>query len=242
MAKPKPDALSLADTGIDTSLENLTAIFAELTAGVEKQIEAETDEQHAEARAKTAEALTSALTGTAGDLATVVNRRDQLVEYHGALLERAGRIRKTVAAAEVLARRYEAFGRNIASSVETYMVEAGITRIEGTIHRFAIYDKPDQLEITNADMIPAQFYNLSLRDLLVEVLQDCRSYLQGLRDRTPVSDLGVLIEQCSFVLVGAGLEPPDRELDKAKLIEALNAGQEVPGAYILRNRKRLDIK
>jgi hypothetical protein len=128
------------------------------------------------------------------------------------------------------------------------MVEAGITRIEGTIHRFAIYNKPDQLEITSLDLIPVEFFKLSLRDELIMALLRARNALVvAIKANVDPSlkinpDENLVVQIIDAALARASDEPPDRELDKAKLIEALNAGQEVPGAYILRNRKRLDIK
>ena len=40
------------------------------------------------------------------------------------------------------------------------MIEQGISRIEGNVHRFAIYKKPDQLQIVDQAQIPEEYFRV----------------------------------------------------------------------------------
>lgn len=233
-AKRTTEALSLADSGIDTSLENLSQIFSELTEGVAAQLSAETDQQRALADAKVKTAVQEALV-----------KRDQLIEYRGAIVEREQRIRKTVQVAEALARRYKAFVSNLDSSIYQYMTEAKIDRIEGTIHRFAIHKQPDELQISDMSLLPDKYIILepwfhalkTCKKLLGEILASMPSGA-WCSAGSPSIDLVALDTAIDLILSN----PVPCKPNKDKIIADLQAGVEIPGAFILKDRTRLDVK
>jgi hypothetical protein len=71
-------------------------------------------------------------------------------------------LRKAVQQAEARARHHGAFVKGLKSSIQLYMEEKGIARIEGLAHRFAIYKQPDQLEISNEDLIPEEYWEVQM--------------------------------------------------------------------------------
>lgn len=222
--KNPPDALSIADTGINTSVETLSNIFKALTDGVQAQLDAESEEQKADAALATKNALGDALT-----------MRDQLIEYRGAIEAREQRIRRTVAAAESVARRYASFVKNLDSSIYQYMAEQGIDRIEGDLHRFALHKQPDELQVTDQTVLPPKYFTF---EKWWNVLKVCHRFVLEYRLGDVTVDVDALEVAIDMVLAG---EAP-ATLNKALLIEDLNAGIEIPGAFILKGRTRLSVK
>lgn len=239
MTRPKPDALDMKDTGLDLSLETLMETFKDLAEGVERQIAAENDESLAAARGDSAKALEDILV-------VETEKRDQLVEFMAALEERAGRIRKTVAKAEKLARHYEAFCRGVESSMLIYMTERGITEVNGKFHRFKVYKNPDTLQIDET-RLPMEYRKFSLDFRMAQCLREARTAIVTMLQSTASEfhnkpEAYPLIPKIDALLAQL---PPDTALgvaDKDKIEADLKAKKEVPGATILTDRKRLDIK
>ncbi len=239
MAKAKPDALDVREVGLDLSLETLMETFKDLAEGVERQLAAENDEGLAAARGDAAAAL-------AAIIATETEKRDQLVEFMGALEERAGRIRKTVRKAELLARHYESFCNGIESSMLLYMTEKGIAEVNGKLHRFKVYKNPDALQIEE-NKIPPEYRKFPLEHQLAEVLRAARAALLVMLKSTASEfqnrpEAYPLIPQIDGVLAKVPADAALGSVDKDKVEAALKAGKEIAGATILKDRKRLDIK
>lgn len=239
MAKPKTEALSIAETGIDLSLEVLMETFKDLAEGVERQIAAENDEGLAAARGDSAKALEAVVTEE-------IQKRDQLVEFMAALTERAGRIRRTVASAEKLARHYEAFCKGVESSMLIYMTEKGLTEVNGKFHRFKVYKNPDVLQIDET-RLPMEYRKFPLDYRLGEVLKAARAALMTLLkasasefQNTP--EAYPTICTIDVILREIPAESALGSADKDRIEAVLKAKREVPGATILTDRKRLDIK
>lgn len=229
--KKKPDALSIADTGIDTSIEMLMTIFKDLTDGVQAQLDAETEEQKAGAALATKNAMEGALA-----------HRDQLVEYRNAIEERELRIRRTVAVAEGLARRYKSFVKNLDSSIYQYMAEQGIDRIEGDIHRFAIHKQPDELQITDESALPEKYIQY---ESWIYTMRGCKKLVDELLQIPTLADYSMdsgRLEALQFAIDVASANPLPYKVRKDLLIEDLKNGIEVPGAFIISNRTRLSVK
>jgi Siphovirus Gp157 len=239
MSKPKPEALDTKEIGLDLSLETMMETFKGLAEGVERQIAAENDEDLVAARGDSAKALE-------GIIAEETERRDQLVQFMGALEERAMRIRKTVQRAEKLARHYEAFNKGVESSLLLYMTENNIAEINGKFHRFKVYKNPDQLQLEE-NKIPMEFRKFPLDHRLGVVLRAARTALATLV-RASVSefqnnpDAYPVICQIDAVLHEIPADSSLGSPDKDKIEAALKAKRDVPGATILTDRKRLDIK
>lgn len=230
--KKKPDALSIADTGIDTSVEMLMTIFKDLTDGVQAQLDAESEEQKAGAALATKTALEGALA-----------HRDQLVEYRNAIEERELRIRRTVAVAEGLARRYKSFVKNLDHSIYQYMTEAGIDRIEGDIHRFAIHKQQDELQITDESALPEKYLQF---DSWVYTMRGCKQLVDELAqipaDPSSPVEGGIRLAALQVAIDMLFQAPLPYKVRKDLIIADLKEGIEVPGAFILTNRTRLDVK
>lgn len=184
------EAIQIPD---NLSLEKLSEKFLKLVAQVQAQLDSEeqNDQDAQVTHGRMAKfAASDAMEGARG--------RDELVALIFAVGARASRLRAAVRAAEQLARRYERFDRFLREAIEMYMDEAGIARIEGFVHRFALHKQPDSLVVTNEEQIPPEFFD--------EVTQ------------------------------------PELRLNRERLAAALEAGQDIAGAYIARNRRRLDVK
>ena len=239
MVKPKADALDIAEVGLDTSLESLMETFQALAQGVEAQLAAENEESLAAARGESAKALDAIITEETA-------RRDQLVEFMGAVEEREARIRKTVASAEKIARHYAAFVRGVKSSIELYMTEKGISEINGKFHRFKLYKKPDELQLEE-NAVPVSYRKFPLEYRMAQVLQSARksivtmlqssaSEFQNNPEGYPViNEIDRILKE---VPAEASLGSPDRD----KITADIEAKRDVPGAFMLRDRRRLDIK
>ncbi len=177
--------VELAET---MGLEKLQEIFSDLIGAVNEMLEE--GKPDTEAMASLSEKAKSALSAP--------ERIDQLIALLNAHEFQEALLRKAVQHAEARARKHKAFCNSIKGSVELYMLESRISRIEGFAHRFAIYNSPNQLEITNEALIPAEYF-----------------------DDIPCVD---------------------HKLNKDRLIEALDKGQEISGVEYYTNRKRLDTK
>ena len=238
MAKAKPDALDVHEVGLDLSLESLMDTFKDLAEGVERQLGAENDESLAAARGDSASAL-------AAIIATEIEKRDQLVEFMGALEERAGRIRKTVAKAEKLARHYESFCKGVESSMLIYMTDKGLAEVNGKFHRFKIYKNPDALQIDETK-IPMEYRKFPLEHRLAVVLRAARAALVIMLKSTASEfqnrpEAYPLIPQIDGILAQVPADAALGSVDKDKIEAALKAGTEIAGANILKDRKRLSI-
>ena len=239
MAKAKPDALDVREVGLDLSLETLMETFKDLAEGVERQLAAENDEGLAAARGDSATAL-------AAIIATETEKRDQLVEFMGALEERAGRIRKTVRKAETLARHYESFCNGIESSMLLYMTEKGLVEVNGKMHRFKVYKNPDALQIDETK-IPMEYRKFPLEHRMAEVLRAARGALVIMLKSTASEfqnrpEAYPLIPQIDAILAQVPADAALGSVDKDKIEAALKDKKEVPGVTVLKDRKRLDIK
>jgi len=205
---------------VDLSFEALMALFKEIGEGVTKQLDAGTVEERSAAEVETREAVMRTL--TEGEQAQIVERRDQIVEMLFAIEERAKRIRRTVQNAEKLARRYESFGKNLEQSVFLGMLNANIEVIEGELHRFKLYKAPNKLEIIDESTIPEEFFVTPepVRKLDEDKLR------AALNEQIPCPNADFLTHSTECpVCHGAKF-----------------TYREVPGAYIERDRKRLDVK
>lgn len=239
MAKAKPDSLDVREVGLDLSLEVLMETFKGLAEGVERQLAAEDDEGLAAARGDSAGALASIM-------AAETERRDQLVEFMGALEERADRIRKTVAKAEKLARHYESFCRGIESSMLLYMTERGVAEVNGKMHRFKVYKNPDALQIDETK-IPMEYRKFPLEHRMAEVLRAARAAILTMLKSTASEfqnrpEAYPLIPLIDGILAQVPADAALGSVDKEKVETALKAKIQVPGATILTDRRRLDIK
>jgi hypothetical protein len=212
---------------VNLSLESLTQLFSEYMAGIERQEEIEDAEEKSKALATSVRNAADVL--TLGEKDAIVARRDNLVELIFAIEERELRIRKTVKSAELIARHYAAFNKNLKDSLLLAMIEKGIDRAEGNVHRLALYKQPDQLVILNEREIPEEFFDQ------VPNIQDIVS---GIFRLTSIDD-----EKLELIhdFLTSQLHP-ERVLNKDRVKEALAAGMAVPGAMLEVNRRRIDIK
>jgi Siphovirus Gp157 len=142
---------SLAPLPVELSLEKLSEIFEGLVRSVQAQVEAENPTAHAKASDETRLAVQEVLNAQ-------IERRDEISALIHAVRERAVRLRTHANKVEQMARSYESSDRSLCSSIELYMIEAGLKRIEGFSSRFSIYKKPEQLQITDEKAIPKKYW------------------------------------------------------------------------------------
>lgn len=128
-------------------LELLNDTFADLIAAVDQMMESQTGEDSALAAEKAGEALSAP------------RRVDEICALMAWYEAREGVLRGAVKVAEERARSHKAFVKHLKDSIELYMLEKGIARIEGLAHRLAVYKKPDQLIIENEDLVPEEFFD-----------------------------------------------------------------------------------
>jgi len=207
-------------------LEKLEEMFREFVASVEDQIDAESDESKAESKAASAECAGHIMEPQPEQIDNAGQRRDALAAFIFALEAREARLRQAVKQAEALARRYKTRADFCKGGVFQYMVDRGIARIEGFIHRFAIHKQPDQLVITNESVIPERFFDerpttertLNKQRLLVALQRN-----HGYDPRGACCTCGEKI--------------PDAEAFSTHWKES-----QIGGAYLETNRNRLDVK
>jgi hypothetical protein len=168
-AKAKEE-IQLAET---MGLEKLQEIFSDLIGAVDEMLENQNGKPEAEDMHAIAEKAKAALSAP--------ERIDQLIALLNAHEFQEALLRRAVQHAEKRARSHAKFCGSIKGSVELYMLEAGISRIEGFAHRFAIYKQPNQLEITNEGLIPEEFFDMQQvterrlnKDRLLEALDKGR--------------------------------------------------------------------
>jgi hypothetical protein len=216
MAKPKTSTLVPVQIADNLPLETLAEMFVDFCVSVEKQINAENDDEVMDGRTQALLAAEHALAtnATAEELEQAKAKRDALIAFIFALEAQEARLRHAVKNAEVLARRYKARAEYLKSSVQFFMRDNGIERIEGLMHRFANYKQPDQLVISREDQIPAEFF-----------------------DEVPTVNHILNKERLMAALV-ANEERKRAALEKGQEPEF----REVAGAYIEKNRTRLDVK
>lgn len=212
---------------MDLSLESLTALFTEFVSGINRQDELEKEEEKAAARQESVQSAGSLL--NIGEKTELAVRRDNLVELLNAIEERELRIRKTVKNAELIARHYAAFGKNLKDSILLAMIELGLQEAQGHVHRFAVHKQPDLLVITDERAIPEEFFERKPDLFYVAVVIAAQLGLDENRQQQVVDCLQTHIAT-EIVL--------NKDLVRAKL----EAGKTVPGATIEKNRKRLDVK
>jgi hypothetical protein len=143
---PKQE-IQLAET---MGLEKLQEIFSDLIGAVDEMLENQNGKPQAEDMAALSEKAKVALSAP--------ERIDQLIALLNAHEFQEALLRRAVQQAEKRARSHAKFCASIKGSVELYMLEAGILRIEGFAHRFAIYKQPDQLEVTNESLVPDEYW------------------------------------------------------------------------------------
>lgn len=229
----KKEELAPLPLSVDLSLESLTALFTEFVSGINRQDELEKDEEKAEAKNQNVQTAGNLL--AVGEKAELAVRRDNLVELLNAIEERELRIRKTVKNAELIARHYAAFTKNLKDSILLAMIEMDLQEAQGHIHRFAVHKQPDLLVITDERQIPEEYFdrkpNLEkAANRIAGVLSTGSSHSFSENEiRTIVDCLRTDI-------------PTEIVLNKEKVQAALAMGEEVPGAVIEKNRKRLDVK
>lgn len=223
----KKEEIQPMPLAIDTSLESLMTLFNEFVTGINRQDELEKDEE--KAAAKNQNVQNAAITLTVGEKAELAVRRDNLVELLNAIEERELRIRKTVKNAELIARRYAAFTKNLKDSILMAMIELGLKEAQGNVHRFALHKQPDLLIITDERQIPEEFFDL--KPNLPAIAGEIASLLSlGIEDAARVQEY---LEKSI---------PTERVLNKERLEAKLALGETIPGATIEKDRKRLDVK
>lgn len=201
VAKATTEVIPIVDA---LPLEALAEMFFDFVQSVEKQIDAETDQQRIELQTATTPAVEAALQpkATKEELEAAKTKRDACIALIFALEGQETRLRQAVKNAELLARRFKSRAAYLTSSIEIYMRDQQIDEIQGFMHRFKFYKQPDRLQITNEAEIPAEFW-----------------------DEVPTTE---------------------RRLNTEKLLAALEAltpeDEPIPGAFIEKNRKRLDVK
>ncbi|HXP82614.1 MAG TPA: siphovirus Gp157 family protein [Verrucomicrobiae bacterium] len=221
------EALAPMPLAVDLSLESLTALFTEFVTGINRQDELEKDEEKAAAKDQNVRDAGSLL--AVGEKNELAVRRDNLVELLNAIEERELRIRKTVKNAELIARHYAAFNKNLNDSLLLAMIELGIQEAQGNVHRFALHKQPDLLIITDERQIPEKFFD---RTPDLELISTKIAELQSLNETAHAQVLECLEANIPTTIV----------LNKDRVAVAIAAGKEVPGAMIEQNRKRLDVK
>jgi hypothetical protein len=194
-------------------------MFVDFCVSVEKQIDAENDDQLIEHRTRAVAEAGAALSVQPAHVDQLAieaakTQRDALIAFIFALEAQEARLRQAVKNAELLARRYKTRAAYLTSSVQVFMRDNGLERVEGFMHRFAIYKQADALVISKEDQIPAEFFDevpttnrILNKDRLLAALQKN--------------------EELKAEAIKKGEEPQI---------------QEVAGAYIERNRTRLDVK
>jgi Siphovirus Gp157 len=226
------EALAPMPLAVDLSLESLTALFTEFVAGINRQDELEKEEEKAAAKDQNVQAAGSLL--NAGENTELAVRRDNLVELLNAIDERELRIRKTVKNAELIARHYAAFSKNLKDSILLAMIELGIKEAQGNVHRFALHKQPDLLVITDERQIPEEFFDRvpDLPNLAVDIIS--LSPGEEMEDGRFHKVLELLKSRVTV----------ERVLNKERLLDRLTLGDgvTVPGAIVEKDRKRLDVK
>lgn len=129
-------------------LELLNQTFAELIGAVEQMMESEVAGEDV---AFAADECKKALSAP--------QRIDDVVALMSYYETREAMLRMAVKVAEERARGQKKFVQNLKDSIELYMIESGIAKIEGFAHYLALYKKADQLVIDNKDLIPDEFFD-----------------------------------------------------------------------------------
>lgn len=124
--------------------------------------------------------------------------RDRFVELLFAMDSEAARCRAFAAAATRRARNIENTRSAAADSVRTAMELTEVERVEGQVHRLALYKLPERLVVLGEANIPPEYFDRVITE--------------------------------------------ERVLNKNRVTEALQSGEVVPGAFIEKGRKRLDVK
>lgn len=150
-------------------LAELEAAFSAFVGAVETMLDPEAEKGELD------HALVASIAGNAlsapekiDDIVALLNAR----EFQELLL------RKAVQAAEARARHHAAFVDSMKSSIQLYMQEKGIAKIEGFAHFLAVYKKPDRLTVDNEDLVPDEFFDVQMveqktlnKDRLLAALQ-----------------------------------------------------------------------
>jgi hypothetical protein len=231
----KKEELAALPLAVDLSLESLNALFTEFVAGINRQEELEKEEDKALAKSQSVQDAGSLL--TVGEKTELAVRRDNLAELLNAIEERELRIRKTVRNAELIARHYAAFTKNLKDSLLLAMIEMGLQEAQGNVHRFAVHKQPDLFIVTDERQIPEKFFDRK---------PDLPQVAEKILGLIGIIIMGELItDEQGKAMILECLEthiPTEISLNKERVHAAIAAGEEVPGAMVEKNRKRLDVK
>jgi hypothetical protein len=230
MADPAAPPPKLAST---MKLEELENIFKTFVDAVEEMIKP--DEE-----GKIPEVTTEDMKAAADKVAPMLSAPERIDQIVALLRHREFQemmLRQAVSNAEKKARGHKAFISSVKGSLELYMIEKGIARIEGFASQLALYKKPDQLMIDDEAAIPEEYFHT---DFTVRMTDAARVNEEEFKKAA--ADLG-------FVITFA-----ERKLDTDKLIAKLDAialikkqfpdnpTPEIPGATLLKDLKRINVK
>jgi hypothetical protein len=147
------------------SLAELRKEFAELFEAIEQSARLPEEQQAEESLALAVPAARNLLEELAAEANEELRRSriDRLCQMIHLLELEEKHIRQIIQFGEQRARSLHRSARMIRESLQLAMEDAGLQRIEGLLHRLAVYRSPDRLVIANEQAIPDKYFDVVVR-------------------------------------------------------------------------------